>query len=161
MLDSQFSKIFVFNEHELGTGRIYNPTKVAGIIGSYLQKNSLLNRAGVVVFDSMLMTEQLVSLNDRSVDMTSCMHVKTAVNQDLHYQAVLKTGMLLQYQLLFLQIGLYIETFTSEMILSIQHLRCLAKKDLSCVDNLAKLQEVINTFELDLHTKFVQTIGII
>ncbi len=159
LLDHQLSKMFVFNEHELDAGRLYNPTKIGYIIASYLQKNNLLNRAGVVVFDGSLALEQMVSPDDRPTDIARQVHVKIAVNQDWYYQATLRAGLLLQYQLLFAQIGIYIEIFTSEMVLHIQYLRYLAKKDLSCVDNLARLQDVVNSVESDLYTKFVQAVG--
>lgn len=150
---------FVFNEHEFGAGRIYNPTKIAIAITNYLQANYLLKKPGIVVFEQSLVQAELVPSSDRHVDHTMQMHVKTRLNQDWSYQAILKPGMLLQYQLLFAQIGVYIEVFTSEMIFHIEHLSHLVKKDLSDVDNLVKLQEIVNSIELDLHTKFVQTVG--
>ena len=159
LFGDQINMSFRFNDHEICAGRICNPTKISIAIANYLQKNSLLNRPGIVVLDSSLVTGQLVSSGDVSVDIASHMHVKIMINQDWHYQAILAPGMLLQYQLLFAQIGIYIELFTSEMVFDIHHLRHFTSISLSGIDNLIKLQEIVDSIELDLHTKFRQTIG--
>ena len=148
---------FVFNEHEISAGRIHNSTKIGHEISSYLKKNGLCKRPGILVFDSSLVVEQLVCGQDSHIDIASHMHVKANLNQDWHYQAVLKPGMLLQYQLLFAQIGTYIEVFTSNMIFDIQYLLDHTKQDLRTVDSLIQLKELANGLELDLYAKFIKT----
>lgn len=149
---------FCFHEYDLLAGVIYNPTKIANFIKAHLKKKGLSKLPGLVIFSDKLVQAHLIPKVDSFSDLSSYMHVKSILNHKWHYVATLKPGILLQYQLLFRKIGIYIELFTCEMILNIKYLQDHANSNLASIDSLDQLQ-LISPSDLDLYHRLAQAIG--
>jgi len=104
---------FVFDNYEIVNGVICNQTWVVNVIRHYLYQNKLTRLAGLVVFKESMLQEKVVAQADLHIDLTGKLYVKKALDKDLHYLATIEPGILLQYQILFWRIGMYIESFTT------------------------------------------------
>ncbi len=149
---------FSFHEYELLDGIVYNPTKLASLIKVYLKTKRWSKSPGLVIFSDQLVEAKLLSKLGNFSDLSTHMHVKSSLNDNWHYIATLKPGLLLQYQLLFRQIGIYIELFTCEMILHIQYTQDQADHNLVIIDSLEQLQAIIPR-DLDLYHRVGRVIG--
>jgi len=150
------SNDFVFQENEIIDGVIYNNTMVADVIGRYLSKNGLLNLPGHVVFTDKLLTSGLVEKIGLQNKFDSDPEIEFALSDDKKYWAQIKPELLLQYQLLFLTAGVYIEIMTGQTLILLRGLSALDRKKLSAVKTLDQLCSEMEVFGTDLYAKLAE-----
>lgn len=158
LLYQNISHVFDFQEHEMVAGVICNQTEISASIRSFLSKNQLHRLPAIVIFANDLVHEQLVSQADLHIDLASRMHVKSAVNESFNYLAMLEPGLLLQYQILFWHMGVYIEMFTTINLLHIKNLLHIDHRSLSSANSLDELHLIAQTNRSDLYGKIMQTL---
>jgi hypothetical protein len=158
LLYQNVTHVFDFAQQEMVAGVICNQTKIRNQIKSFLVKNQLCNLSGIVIFANDVVHEQLVTQADTHIDLASRMHVKSAFNESLNYLAMLEPGLLLQYQILFWQIAVYIEMFTTLNLLHIKNLDNEDVKSLNNANNLDDLHLIAKTNKSDLYVKIMQTL---
>ncbi len=151
---------FNFNLSELVAGRICNFTRVAQQLKKYLLVN-LPNKhlPTVVIFARNLTQDQFVLKNQQYHDLNvlnSQMHIKIHLNQAGYYFASLKPGVWLQYWLLFRQLGIEIELFTSEMALQLNYLKLNQNFDFNLITDLDQIAQAANFCSANLYTRFSQ-----
>ena len=103
---------FIFNEYEIVDGMICNMTKVALEIHSYLKENKLLSCPAVALIKKNLLTEFLVAENELQSDLLNSAQIKLCIAKNKFYVAKIHPSILLQYQILFLKTGVYLEEIT-------------------------------------------------
>ncbi len=159
VLDGKHVASFGFDQGQIVAGRICNQTQIVSSLGSYLQKEQLIGRAGLVFFTDDLLQAQLLSKKEVQIDLVSKLYLKTSVNTQLDYVATLEPGLWLQYQLLFWRLGVYVEFFTAEAVLHIKHLVPLLNLELSKISTLAQLKLMLDVHDSDLYLKMVHNLA--
>lgn len=149
---------FVFDEYEMVDGIICNQTKIRGIIKHFLFRNKLVVLPAIVVFSQGFVHEQLLKPTDLHIDLASRIYVKANINESLNYLAVLQPSQLLQFQLLFWQIALYVELFTAINLLYIKNLAQLENSTLGTATNLDDLHLLDNVDNNDLYINILQAV---
>ena len=150
--------VFAFNEHEIVKSTISNPTKIKNMVRKFLRQKRLEDLPGIVVFCNNVVQEQLVASPDLHMDLASRMYVKSSMNQSLNYLAMLEPELLLQYQILFGQIGIYVELFTTLNLLHIKNLLSIDSNSLNNTNSLDELHLVTKSNSADLYLKIVHAV---
>lgn len=158
LLCHEMSHVFTFDEHEIVAGIICNQTKIKNLIQKFLDKNQLNYLPGIVVFANELVQEQLIAPNDLSLDFINRMYVKSNINPSVNYLAVLEPGLFLQYQILFKQIGVYVELFTTLNLLHIKNVLEVDSKSLDDAHNLDELHLIAKSDCANLYLKMIKAI---
>ena len=158
ILQKGLATVLIFSENEIVAGSVCNQTQVVATLAAQLHKSNLRGLPGIAVFVSNLTAEQLIFKRDLHTDFIEHMYVKSSINSELYYVAALLPERLLQHQIIFWRLGVYIEIFTTEMVL---HIKNLLQKDCNSLARISSLDElrllVTQNEAADLYTKTVQT----